>query len=308
MAKNTKIEWATATWNPWFGCSKVSPACDNCYAERWANRTGKDFSKITRSRTTFNDPLKWKEPQRIFVCSLSDFFHLDVPRSLREEAIAVMQAAPQHTYMLLTKRPDNILPALDGTAFAKLPDNVWLGVTAENQEQANKRIPLLLQVPARVCFVSCESLLGPIRLKQQNPDGFWPPKAKQPDEAWLRHKDWPDDFEYWSTGLSWVICGGESGSKARPMHPTWARSLRDQCQAAGVPFFFKQWGEWFPESQWEDNPDLLLPEDYYIGPDVQEFEHDRFHKVGVKKSGFLLDGQEWKELPRDKGVKLLLKE
>lgn len=241
MAKETKIEWADATWNPFIGCTKVSPACDNCYAERWAKRCGRDFSKVVRAAGgTFRAPLTWKEPKRIFVCSLSDFFHADILRADRHAAIKVMRDAPQHTYMLLTKRPENIHPHLAGTAWAdKLPDNIWLGVTAENQEQADRRIPLLLQVPARVRFVSCEPLLGPIKIN-------FPPMGE-----YFQFKVSYPLMDIKEQRLHWIICGGEFGSHARPMHPEWARSLRDQCAAAGVPFFFKQWGEWVPDT-WRD--------------------------------------------------------
>jgi len=223
MGRHTKIEWASSSWNPWMGCAKVSEGCRNCYAERDMKKFGRDFGTPTRSKTTFEDPLKWKEPRRIFVCSWSDFFLETVPHQWREEVMSIMALAPQHTFMLLTKRPENMGEMLPGywfSAMGPLP-NVWLGVSAENQRRADERIPLLLQVPAAVHFVSAEPLLGPIRLQD-----WWLPLVNATGPA-----------------LDWVITGGESDpSDPRPMELDWARSIRDQCQEAGVAFFHKQHG------------------------------------------------------------------
>jgi len=293
MAKVSKIEWLRgadgkpgASFNPWIGCHWVSPACDHCYGEAWAHHYKRDFTKVTRTHsTTFNGPKTWREPRRVFVCSLSDFFHVDVTRFDRHAAIHVMRDAPQHTYVLLTKRPENIKPMLLGTAWgdAGLPDNVWLGVTAENQEQADKRIPLLLAVPAKVHFVSCEPLLGPLDLT-----------------PWLYKTI--NEFNITSTGLcvdgntvsiagnakttprlDWIIAGGESGNRARPMHPAWARGLRDQCAEAGVPYMHKQNGEYIAEpaplSTYTDGSPVPLTD-----------EPVTFKRVGKKAAGRLLDG------------------
>lgn len=270
MARGTKIEWATATWNPFIGCTKISPACDNCYAESWAKRCGRDFGHISRAAyATLCAPLKWKKPERIFVCSLSDFFHPLASPGDRAAAISIMRQTPQHTYMLLTKRPQYIKEQLAITPWhGALPDNVWLGVTAENQEQADRRIPYLLQVPAQVNFVSCEPLLGPISLEQYMVEKSYMGGAVN----YLK--------------LSWVICGGESGAHARPMHPEWARSLRDQCAAAGVPFMFKQWGEWYP-----DNKGIYEGVRSAILGDVA------VHRVGKANAGRLLDGKEHLAVP-----------
>lgn len=280
MAKNTKIEWATATWSPFIGCTKVSPACDNCYAERWAKRCGRTFSKVIRAAAgTFYSPMRWKQPERIFVCALSDFFHPDISREDRLDAISVMVNAPQHTYMLLTKRPENIWEQLSGTEWeAGLPDNVWVGVTAENQEQADKRIPLLLQVPAKVRFVSCEPLLGPIRFRAEYGNAVY---------DWLAGEvSRPGGPRYIAERLFWVICGGESGPQARPMHPDWARSLRDQCAAASVPFMFKQWGEWYPDNKGiYENVRSAIMGDATV------------HRVGKGNAGRILDGREHLEIP-----------
>lgn len=274
MARETNIEWATATWNPFIGCTKVSPACDNCYAERWAKRCGREFSEVVpSSQSTWNAPLKWKKPERIFVCSLSDFFHPDISDEGRDAACAVMNAAPQHTYMLLTKRPENIKAQLAATGWAKdLPANVWLGVTAENQEQADRRIPLLLEIPARVRFVSCEPLLGPVEIKK-----------------YLGYYEKYETFEGGpaSPKLSWVICGGESGPHARPMHPAWGRRLRDQCAAAGVPFMFKQWGEWYPDDTGR-----------IYRANMKIFGNASVWRVGKEEAGRTLDGREHLEVPR----------
>lgn len=266
MGKNTKIQWATATWNPFIGCTKVSQGCDNCYAERGVTRWGKDFKKVVRSRATFNTPFKWKKAERIFVCSWSDFFHADILRADRHLAIKVMRDAPQHIYMLLTKRPENILPMLAGTAWAeRIPGNVWVGVTAENQETANKRIPILLQVPAEVRFISCEPLLGPISLL----------------EAILSGHGYSRD-----TGFHWVICGGESGTAARPTNPIWFLNLRDECIGAGTPFFFKQWGEWHPDGSGVNKR---------YGAAV--FGEQVMRRVGKARTGRILNGREWNEIP-----------
>jgi len=222
LAKTTGIHWAQSTWGPWRGCAKVSEGCKNCYAERDMKRFGRDFGTPTRSKTTFYDPLKWHEPRRIFVCSWSDFFLETVPPNWRQDAWGVIHEAPQHTYLLLTKRPQNIpsmLPPDDLTPAWPWP-NVWLGVSAENQRRADERIPLLLQVPAAVHFVSAEPLLGPI--------DFRPWICPEPD---------------FKAELDWVITGGESDlQNPRPMDLAWARSIRDQCQVADVAYFHKQSG------------------------------------------------------------------
>ena len=260
-------------WNPWQGCTKVSPGC---YAEALATRWGKDFTTLRRSApTTFEAPLRWKEPKLIFTCSISDFFHRQAD-PWREEAWEVIKATPHHTYQILTKRPGLMV------AWAKThgwPDNVWAGTSVESQKYA-PRLDVLARVPAKVRFVSVEPMLGPVDLMQwielglgwygENVNG-----GLEPDRA-----------------CNWVICGGESGPGARPMHPDWARSLRDQCQAAGVPFFFKQWGEWAPFY------DVMLHDKYGTGAPLAEYNFPiAFRKVGKKTAGALLDGREWREMP-----------
>jgi protein gp37 len=226
MGKNSAIEWTDATYNPWMGCAKVSTGCKNCYMFRDQKRFGHDPTELRRSKTTFRDPLKWKEPKVVFVCSWSDFFWEKVPEEWRREAWEIMFHAGTlgHTFLLLTKRPENITPEtlpagwIEGT-WRETFSHVWLGISAENQEMADLRIPLLLQVPAAVHFVSAEPLLGPIDLR-----------------PWL---PLPFDGEH----LDWVITGGESDLRSpRPMEPEWVFDIRDQCVEAGVAYFHKQHG------------------------------------------------------------------
>lgn len=280
MAKETNIAWADSTWNPFLGCSKVSEACANCYAETWSKRAGRDFSKVVRASTeTFHAPLRWKQPAQIFVCSLSDFFHPDILRADRHDAIRVMRHAPQHTYLLLTKRPENVKPMLLGTAWGEsLPNNVWLGVTVENQAQADKRIPLLLAAPATTRFVSCEPLLGHIDLTK-----CYAPCPPPPFSEDFCNGCRPINK------LDWVIVGGESGGQARPMHPAWARTLRDQCTVNKVPFMMKQWGEFKPYEEGVDHVDqqgwCTVPSgDLSVYPALMK-------RVGKAAAGRMLDGK-----------------
>lgn len=225
MAKKTGIEWADATWNPWMGCEKVSPACAHCYAEREMKRYGRDFNAVTRAKdSSFSAPMKWKEPRRIFTCSWSDFF-IEEADDWRAEAFNVIVATPRHTYMILTKRPEriprNVLrpmykPLADDTRF-DMPANVWLGVSVENARYY-RRIETIQQIPATVRFLSVEPLLG-------------------------RMQNLPLD------GIGWVIVGGESGANFRPLNLDWVREIRDQCVKREVPFFFKQKSGFFPKAQ-----------------------------------------------------------
>lgn len=208
MGATTGIEWTGATWNPWHGCHKISPGCKFCYMFREKNRYGQNPNVVVRSKTKFNEPLKWKEPKLIFTCSWSDFFILEAD-AWREEACAIIRATPHHTYQILTKRIDRVTI----TTWPMPLPNCWLGVSVEDREHKD-RIELLRKIPATVRFLSLEPLLedlGELNLE----------------------------------GIDWVIAGGETGSP-RPTRIEWLRSVRDQCLTQGVPFFFKQWGDHDP--------------------------------------------------------------
>ncbi|SKS50647.1 DUF5131 family protein [Mycobacteroides abscessus] len=315
MGDKTGIEWTDATWNPVTGCDKVSPGCDHCYAEtfaeRWRGTRGHYFENgfdVQLRPDKLGLPLRWTKPRRIFVNSMSDLFHDKVPDEYIARVFAVMALAPQHTFQLLTKRHGRIRSLLNsayflqavGRVWAEPPSdwplprdwrvpvwplpNVWLGVSAEDQKRADLRIPALLDTPAAVRFVSAEPLLGPIDL-HADPIG--------------------KDSVFWIGHLDLVIVGGESGPSARPMHPDWARSLRDQCVAAGVPFLFKQWGEFRP----------VLPSDGDVTPDrYVQCETGRsvdddgmwnvsgghwcaMRRLGKKRAGRELDGRTWDQYP-----------
>ena len=213
MGKDSAIEWTDATWNPWMGCTKVSDGCKNCYMFRDQKRYGHDPTVLRRSKTTFRDPLKWKGHKRIFVCSWSDFFHEDVPTEWRRDAWEIMGHAKEHTFMLLTKRPENIkdmLPVGWIEGMHKYWPHIWFGATVENQGNIN-RLSEFYDFPASRTFLSAEPLIGPLDLSEHM--GF----------------------------IDWVIVGGESGPDYREMKEEWAIDIRDQCIDASVPFFFKQW-------------------------------------------------------------------
>ncbi|WKW86688.1 hypothetical protein SEA_KARHDO_62 [Mycobacterium phage Karhdo] len=273
MSGNTSIEWTDATWNPVTGCTEVSPGCDHCYAktfaERWRGTPGHYFEHgfdVQLRPDKLDQPLRWRKPRKIFVNSMADLFHDDVPDDYIAKVFAVMALASQHTFQVLTKRHGRMRSLLCDGEFQQLVydawgtldtpkgqptmedwpwpgwplPNVWLGVSTENQQWADIRIPALLDTPADVRFISAEPLLGPINLEFEayyepdhtNCSGLVSP-AHEPACGREPGKHW---------AIDWVIVGGESGPGARPMHPDWARSLRDQCQAAGVPFLFKQAG------------------------------------------------------------------
>lgn len=249
---DTSIEWTDTTWNPTTGCDKVSPGCDHCYAMTLAKRlkgmgsakyqtdgdprtSGPGFG-LAAHPDALDLPLRWRKPRRIFVNSMSDLFHDDVPDSFVANVFSVMARTPRHTYQVLTKRHGRMRSLLRRPSFRDnlahlapwpLP-NVWLGVSVEDQKRADIRIPALTETPAAVRWLSCEPLLGPVDLS-----------------PWL--VDHGDTSRPWGIPIDWVVVGGESGPGARPMHPDWARRSRDQCTSAGVPFFFKQWGGHTPK-------------------------------------------------------------
>ena len=215
MSKS-KIEWTEATWNPVTGCSKVSEGCRYCYAETFAKRLqGMGVEKyrngfnLTLHKDTLREPLKWKKPRVVFVNSMSDLFHKDIPGDYIKQIFGVMRQNPQHVFQVLTKRSD-ILRYYDSEGLLQWQHNIWMGVTVEHAKTIS-RIDHLRCTGARVKFLSCEPLLGP--LKNLN-----------------------------LTGIDWVIVGGESGRSARPMKEEWVLDIREQCAVANVPFFFKQWG------------------------------------------------------------------
>ena len=247
----TKIQWTDSTWNPVTGCTKISEGCRNCYAEIMTRRLkamGQEkykegFDKVVCHYEANKEPFRWKKGRKIFVCSMSDLFHEDVPYEFINKVFNVIRFNPQHTFQILTKRSSRLFFDVPDVFY---PDNLWLGVTVENQEQANERIPLLLRTTAKVKFVSIEPMLGPIDLTKI--PHFKDHLDNQYYRDVLNQKSISgDDITNYPGQLDWVICGGESGHKARPMHPDWVRSIRDQCMSANVPFFFKQWGGWAPD-------------------------------------------------------------
>lgn len=239
MAEVTTISWAHATFNPWIGCTKVSPGCDHCYAERdWDHRYGrvKWGPGEARSRTkTWGEPRRWNrlaaasgKPWRVFCASLADVFDNEAPEAWRTDLWALIEDTPALTWMLLTKRIGRWAGSVPDRWLDQFPPNVWLGITVVNQEEADRDIPKLLKVPARVRWLSMEPLLGPVDLRDP-PNDIGEPRYSYLDE----------DLD---ARIGWAIVGGESGRGARPMDPAWARSIRDQCAYHGVPFHFKQWG------------------------------------------------------------------
>ena len=313
MADNTKIEWTDATWNPITGCTVVSPGCTNCYAMRLAggrlmhhpSRRGltqpSKAGPVWNGEVRFNEqwlaqPMGWRRPRTIFVCAHGDLFHESVPDEWVSAVFGAMLMSPHHRFQVLTKRAERmrsfmtwlaefgstseclgelLVGRLDvvkrwpltverAIAVGKLgspPSNIWCMISAEDQKRADERIPELLATPAAVRGVSLEPLLGPIVM----------------EAGWLEPEG----------GLDWIIVGGESGPGARPMHPQWARDLRDQCLFSGVAFHFKQWGEWCPGKgapfgenkahQWPDGTHSYL--------------------YGKKRAGRELGGRTWDEMP-----------
>lgn len=316
--QNSKIEWTHHTFNPWWGCIRVSPGCEHCYAETLANRYGhavwgpaKTTARREMSESYWKQPLKWNrdaeragERKRVFCASMADVFE-DHPQLdyWRMRLWDLIEQTQMLDWLLLTKRPENMTRMADNWAGG-WPANVWAGTSVENQEYADKRIPELLKVLARVRFLSCEPLLGPVDLSRWLPDlsvpiDQGPYDGEAPIGAYdpLTREYYPDPVEI---DIHWVICGGESGRSARPMHPNWARSLRDQCVEAEVPFLFKQWGEWLPMVCERDEEGV----GHFVGADgrrlyipdllahAHEIKDDRgIIRLGKKAAGRLLDGR-----------------
>ncbi len=341
----SKIEWTNETWNPIFGCDKISPGCKNCYAEKMAYRlahmehawyyanvleetdeykkgiiplNGKSGVKSKwNGKTYFNEdilknPFKWKKPRMIFVCSMGDLFHESLSFEDIRRVYDVIANTRHHTYQILTKRPKRMLEffkwfgnEIREAGFDSIPSesdnsldyysplkNLHLGVTAENQEEANKRIPYLLETPAAKRFVSIEPMLSRIELSETN---------KEFSYDWLtgrfcnikQHNGQAVKNPSYKSKLDQIICGGETSAKARPMNPNWVKSLRDQCEVTKTPFFFKSWGEWVDEF----HPEATMKHkqsDVFVKSDYDGFYMVR---VGKKKAGCLIDGKEYKEFP-----------
>lgn len=249
---DTRIEWADKTWNPITGCSPVSEGCRNCYAARMAKRLAgrcgyaqdEPFAvKLHEARLT--QPASWRKPSKVFVCSMGDIFHDEVTPEMATVVMRMMVdplfGANHHTYLLLTKRIERLLRSDAHPEYFAAYKNVWLGVTAENQAMAEKRIPVLLQVPAVVRFVSVEPMLGPVDISRYL--GIISGCMVNCGEARFscrRHVDECSVYGGSNRGIAWVICGAETGPGARPMKIEWAIDLMEQCRAAGVPFFFKK--------------------------------------------------------------------
>lgn len=286
MAQNSKIEWTHHTFNPWWGCVKVSPACKNCYAEAWANRLGLNLWGNLQRRTFgdahWHEPLRWNRSaiksgrrRRVFCASMADVFEDN--RDLdewRERLWSLILDTPALDWLLLTKRPESVDKLVPWTK--SWPNNVWLGTTIENQEWAELRLPYLLRHSAAVRFVSCEPLLGPLNLKK-----------------WLSPNKTRRSRLH---AIDWVIAGGESGAKARPMHPKWVGSLRDQCRDASVPFHFKQWGHWGPQAPSSHAQKKL------IDLPTEGGEIVRLYGLGKHETGRHLQGRTWDEYPVNQEV------
>ncbi len=348
--ENSAIEWCHHTFNPWRGCSKVSPGCANCYASVLSKRNpktlgvwGPEGNRVVAAESYWREPIKWNahaqkagERRRVFCASLADVFedwtgpmlatnenpmwwchgslsNSPIPASglpegcrmaemgdIRERLFETILLTPWLDWLLLTKRPENVAKLScwsDGRNGMDWPDNVWLGTSVENQEQADLRIPHLLKTPAKVRFLSCEPLLGELDLTaittandiQANVLGGV--YTQRCDEG-IDHPAMEQKFDG-GPKINWVIVGGESGHGARPMHPDWALSLRGQCQAAGVPFFFKQWGEFVPSDGEEITFGQAATEVLPWAPgDLQGM-----CRVGKHVAGNLLDGVEWQQFP-----------
>ncbi|MFA5187519.1 MAG: phage Gp37/Gp68 family protein [Patescibacteria group bacterium] len=284
----TRIEWCDKVWNPVTGCTPVSEGCANCYARRMATRlAGRcGYSEVDPFRVTFhpdklNDPLKWKNPCRVFVGSMGDMGHPNVPPIWRAEVARFMRANQKHTYMVLTKRP--------GEWMRVFAPYAWLGVTAENQARAEERIPTLLSIPAGKHFVSVEPMLGGIALSALK---IVPPNRPIEETIFvdaLRGRVFDSmGLERSCSKLDWVICGGETGPGARPLHPDDPRNMRDDCQLTQTPFFFKSWGEWSVDGIGRGEVRNVQ------GPDAT---YRTMYRVGKARAGAMLEGREWREWP-----------
>lgn len=319
MSANTNIEWCDHTFNPWIGCTKVGPGCDHCYAETLMDHRmhkvqwGPKGERVRTSSKNWNDPVRWNAQadaftaqhgrrQRVFCASLADVFDNAVPVQWRRDLFDLIATTPNLDWLLLTKRIGSARSLYAGAYLDSArpwPAHIWLGATITSQEEADRDIPKLLAVPARGRFLSMEPLLGPVDLTELQPPGI--------ERVWLdslRGRAAPLGGSQPSSPtarIDWVIAGGESGPGARPMHPGWARDLRDQCAAAGVPFLFKQWGEWTPgenvdrkrgtvdTAYLEDDGWHIFKENLATADGHIDDEPD-LYRIGKKDAGRLLDG------------------
>ena len=354
MAENSNIEWTDHTFNPWLGCQKVSPACDNCYAEVTTARFnmvewGPHAPRKRTSLANWSKVRTWNRKagangvrERVFVASLADVFdnHKSIAQEWRDDLWALIRACPNLDFLLLTKRPQNIhryVPDDWGDGYP----NVWLGTTVEDQDSADQRIPKLLETPARTRFLSCEPLLGPIQLSTGHTDYLkgWSTEPECCGQPEVYYGEGPDGYpepigedccgcphpsQVQTHAIDWVICGGESGQGARPMHPRWALDLQRQCEASGTPFFFKQWGEWLPwfyfmdasipdddeqtryktaiwwDGEWDyiGHPGWWNVKDDYGGGANHISEPDQIMgRVGKKRAGRSLEGKQYSQYP-----------
>lgn len=366
MSNNSSIEWTDVTWNPLAGCTRASEGCDHCYAagmsirlEAMANKDiadGKDpggkakyigiatknksgiamfNGRINLDEAALDEPYHWRKPRLVFVNSMSDLFHKDVPFEFVAKVFAVMEDTPQHTYQVLTKRPERMLSFQRNWYPFGLPANVWAMTSVENQQTANERIPSLLEVIAAVRGLSMEPLLGSVDL-------FHVDAGEVLIDCLHGHYGVPDFPQKECDSIHWVIAGGESGAHARPMNIKWVYDIRDQCVAAGIPFLFKQHGAWIPYpevAEWKTDQALVerygMSEEEAVGWVVKEewrdhimgndkwgvvqydgkflpqtttwnhrqmaecddYEHT-VYRVGKKAAGRLLEGRAWTQFPR----------
>lgn len=310
----TQIEWTQRpgtigeTWNPTTGCNKVDRGCKHCYAEVMHKRLqamGQEKYKepflggAVAHPETLDIPYAWRKPRTVFVNSMSDLFHERVAFEFIDAVFRVIDRTPQHLYLILTKRPEiaakywrykngyNI-----GQRLWRPPQNMWIGTSINDQKSADLRIPHLLELEANTRFLSYEPATGPAILKPWL-GSYWKIPVKRMGDDTVK----PDGDWQWVQGIDWVICGGESGPHAQAMHPDWARSVRDECKIAGVPFFFKQFGRWKPITYYQDNKPVIKPADgktefLFLTP------YRLQNMVRSNKKGFNeLDGEVWQQFP-----------
>jgi protein gp37 len=341
VAEKTGIAWCDSTFNPWLGCAKIGPACDHCYAERFGKRMGIEWGPNAQRRrtsaSTWKQPLRWNrkaeiahnawekfktsyigltdadleekgfvKPRRprVFCGSLCDVFDNAVPEQWRADLFELIRQCQHLDFLLLTKRIGNaremILRAKaagSGIPWPPEPNpNVWLGITVCNQEEADRDIPKLLATPAAKRFLSIEPMLGPVDIE----------RFLLSSHDKMAHNDQHIGNPSRHDKLDWIICGGETGPHARPLHPDWVRSLRDQCKAAGTAFFFKQWGNWCQADQLDQDTlsngkcDWVRPDGGFASSKDGTFVNGSalMYCVGKKAAGRMLDGRTWEEFPK----------